>query len=393
MKKRIFSLLLAVCLTAGLLTGCGSKSADEPETSDGAFTVDLAQFYSDIMDAAEDGPMMMELEGETLDSLYPGLSDVELKQCVVYTPAISAVATEFAFVEVADSADVETVQQIFQARIDTQVDGGAWYPATIESWQNDSEIVTLDNYVCLFVCAEKDGMIEALRTGSEVPAWGGASTDEEEDGVLADGDVAIPVDEETADEAAEASTAPAEASTPAATATPAATTSAATTSAAVTPAATTPAANTPTASAAPSATPAPSASPVATSVDLEAFYETLFPDPDNAPAMMQLDSDLLDVYYPGLTGISTQQCLVYYPMISAVPVEIALIQVTNSSDVKAVKSILQSRIDTAISDQFAYPMITENWELNSRIAVNGNYLFLVACEDCDSFVSAFDSLF
>jgi hypothetical protein len=266
MKKRIFSLVLAVCLTAGLLSGCGSNNADEPEASDEPLT-------------------------------------------------------------------------------------------------------------------------------SDAPALDSASTDEEEDGVLADGDVAIPVDEETADEAAEASTAPAEASTPAATATPAATTSAATTSAAVTPAATTPAANTPTASAAPSATPAPSASPVATSVDLEAFYETLFPDPDNAPAMMQLDSDLLDVYYPGLTGISTQQCLVYYPMISAVPVEIALIQVTNSSDVKAVKSILQSRIDTAISDQFAYPMITENWELNSRIAVNGNYLFLVACEDCDSFVSAFDSLF
>jgi hypothetical protein len=381
MKKRIVSLILAACAAAGLLAGCGSKNADAPETSGGAFTVDLARFYSDIMDAAQDGPMMMEVEGETLDSLYPGLSDLELKQCVVYTPAISAVATEFAFVEVADSADVEKVQQIFQTRIDAQVDGGAWYPATIESWQNDSEIVTVDNYVCLFVCAEKDGLIQALRTGSDVPAWGGASAEEEE-GVLADGDVAIPVEGET-DETAETSAAPAETAAPAATPTPTATT----------PTVTKPVTSTP-ATAAPTAAPAtPAPSAAAPSVDLEAFYATLFPDPDNAPAMMLLDSDLLDVYYPGLTDVSMEQCLVYYPMISAVPVEIALIQVTNSSDVKAVKAILQSRIDTAISDQFAYPMITENWELNSRIAVNGNYLFLVACEDCDSFVRAFQALF
>ena len=73
---------------------------------------------------------------------------------------ITAVAYEVALVEVADAADVQTVQDIFQTRIDTQIESGAFYPATVEAWQNNSEIVVRENYVALFVGAEKDQMVE-----------------------------------------------------------------------------------------------------------------------------------------------------------------------------------------------------------------------------------------
>ena len=47
------------------------------------------------------------------------------------------------------AADVDGVKAIFQSRIDAQVDGGAWYPESIEGWQNNSRIVTNGNFVMM----------------------------------------------------------------------------------------------------------------------------------------------------------------------------------------------------------------------------------------------------
>lgn len=161
MKKWIAMLMLAVMALS--LTACGNTAGKPEETP---FTADLTAFY-DTLFQGEDAPMMMEITEDMWEFTYPGLADVELKQCVLYTAAISAVAAEVAMVEVADAKDVETVKDIFQARIDAQVGtddapGGAWYPATIESWKNNSEIVVKDNYVCLFVSEGKDEIISAF---------------------------------------------------------------------------------------------------------------------------------------------------------------------------------------------------------------------------------------
>ena len=57
-------------------------------------------------------------------------------------------------VEVENSADVQKVKDIFQARIDYQVGtddepGGAWYPASIEGWKTGSRVVANGNYVLM----------------------------------------------------------------------------------------------------------------------------------------------------------------------------------------------------------------------------------------------------
>jgi hypothetical protein len=155
MMKKLTCLALALMLSLGL-TACGGGSDNTA-----AFSTDLTAFY-DTLFQGEDAPAMMELTDDLLDSVYPGLNQVALKQCVVYTPMISAVAAEAAMVEVADQADVQTVRDIFQARIDSQVDGGAWYPETIEQWEQNSEIVVRDNYICLFVGTDKDEMVSAF---------------------------------------------------------------------------------------------------------------------------------------------------------------------------------------------------------------------------------------
>ena len=136
-------------------------AVEEPSTEPSTSSVDLAAFYETIITSvSEDNrPFMMELDAETAEMIYPGMGAIATNQKVLYMPGMSAVACEISMVECANAADVETVKTIFQTRINTQVEGGAWYPETIEGWKNNSKIVVKDNFVCLFVIPE--GMMDA----------------------------------------------------------------------------------------------------------------------------------------------------------------------------------------------------------------------------------------
>ena len=136
-------------------------STEEPTTEPSTSSVDLAAFYETIITSVseENRPFMMELDAETAEMIYPGMGAITTNQKVLYMPGMSAVACEISMVECANAADVETVKTIFQTRINTQIEGGAWYPETIEGWKNNSKIVVKDNFVCLFVIPE--GMMDA----------------------------------------------------------------------------------------------------------------------------------------------------------------------------------------------------------------------------------------
>ena len=135
----------------------GGTDSTETETSE---EINLSAFYNtlregniwpELMDLTTDANMK-----ELLDSYYPGLSEIAVKQSGVYVAAISAAVGEIALVEVENAEDVQAVEDIFQARIDYQVGddatpGGAWYPETIEGWKTKSRIVSHGNYVMLAV--------------------------------------------------------------------------------------------------------------------------------------------------------------------------------------------------------------------------------------------------
>ena len=133
-----------------------------PDEAPIAGTVDLNAFYLSLMETyGENFPATMNVceSVEMLDGFYPGLSAIDTKQMMIYQPMMGAVVCEIALVEVTNSSDVETVKGMMQARIDAQVDGGAWYPETIEGWKNNSDIVVNGNYVAMFVIPE--GMMDA----------------------------------------------------------------------------------------------------------------------------------------------------------------------------------------------------------------------------------------
>lgn len=379
MNRRTLSLILACALSLSLLAACGggdkgaastpSGGAGSSSVQDPAFGKDLTAFYNEIMAAAEEGPMMMDLaaDPEMLEAVYPGLSGVETKQLVVASPAMSAVAIEFAFAEVANAADVETVKNIFQARIDAQVAGGAWYPETIEGWQNNSEIVVIDNYVCLFVCPEKDGMIDAFRNGTDVPTWAKAQAPVEGDtGIMdmpvEDGPAAY--DPETDVPAAEPSVAP-----------------------------DVPAANP---SVEPSVEPDASTGDISSSaVDLNAFVADLAAKHgENFAANANVvEFGMHNDLYPGISDIATNQLVIYQPMMGAVVCEIALAEVANASDVDAMKAIFQARIDAQVAGGAWYPESIEGWQNNSRVVTNGNYVMMIAWSLCEDAVADFNALF
>ena len=143
--KKILSLGLALAMAVTLLAGCtnggGQKTAD----------VNLEEFYQTIFTDPANTPAMMPLEGEMLEAFYPGLAEVELKQQVAYMPMITAVASEIVMVECANAADVDAVKEIFQARVDSQVENQFNYPAVIEAWEKEAKVVANGNYVALFL--------------------------------------------------------------------------------------------------------------------------------------------------------------------------------------------------------------------------------------------------
>lgn len=138
--------------------------AQKPEENKPATpSVDLAAFYNKVITSVseDDRPFMVEYDTEMANAWYPGLSDVELKQRVMYQAGISAVPVELIFVECADPADVSTVKNIFQTRVNNMVNDHFNYPFVVETWTNEAKVLTKGNYVALIVIPADSGIMDA----------------------------------------------------------------------------------------------------------------------------------------------------------------------------------------------------------------------------------------
>ena len=147
--KRLLSILLSMTMLL-TLAACGGGGGQTKEAPD------LNQYYEDFMAALgeDNAPAMMDVETAFIAQVYPGLEAYGLKQSVLKTALISMVAYEFALVEVEDASKVQEVADIFQARIDYQIENGAFYPMTLEGWEK-AEVITQGNVVAL-ICASDD---------------------------------------------------------------------------------------------------------------------------------------------------------------------------------------------------------------------------------------------
>ena len=141
---------------------------------------------------------------------------------------------------------------------------------------------------------------------------------------------------------------------------------------------------------------APEMPAVSSGVDLNGFYTSVCTTyGENFPANMNLceSVEMLDAFYPGLSGLETKQLMIYQPMMGAVVCEIALAEAANEADVEPIKGIFQNRIDSQVDGGAWYPESIEGWKNNSRIVANGNTIMMIAYSECDAVVEAFNALF
>ena len=134
--------------------------ASAPDGDAPAFSgVDLSAFYSAITGKYE-FPMPMLADDEILDNFYSGITGIGAEQRLIYICGTSMNTGEFGLVQVKDGKDADAVKAIFQARIDAQAGGGAWYPMAVESWTNNARVVSNGNYVMMVVHESCDDIVK-----------------------------------------------------------------------------------------------------------------------------------------------------------------------------------------------------------------------------------------
>ncbi len=147
--KRTTTLALSVLMLLGLLTACGGEEAGTAEVD-----VDLEAFYADVEEEyGWGGGYMVDIEGDMLDSYYPGLSEITAKQFVAKMPMMSSVVNEMVFMQCETEDDAANAAAILQDRINVQAQGGAWYPESMEAWSNGI-VIRQGTYVAMVASAE-----------------------------------------------------------------------------------------------------------------------------------------------------------------------------------------------------------------------------------------------
>ena len=156
MKKFMILVLTALTLT---LTACGGNGNAEAPVD-----ADLQGFYDTIAEEFhwEDG-YLVDIEGEMLESYYPGLSEVATRQFIAKMPMMSSVVNELVFLQCETEEDAAKASEILQNRIDYQVGdennpGGAWYPESIEAWKQ-GQVIQQGTYVAMIASAEYQNTI------------------------------------------------------------------------------------------------------------------------------------------------------------------------------------------------------------------------------------------
>ena len=152
MMKKLFTLCLALVLALGL-AACGKeKGTSDTQSVDlrAAYEAGIKQVQDELGDNA---PVLLEETAvELLNSYYPGIADIQLKQSVFFLSP-TATSCEVAMVEAESAADAEIVRQSFQARVDSMANDTT-YPDEAAMWKNSSTVTVNGNYVVLEVLPE-----------------------------------------------------------------------------------------------------------------------------------------------------------------------------------------------------------------------------------------------
>ena len=93
--------------------------------------------------------------------------------------------------------------------------------------------------------------------------------------------------------------------------------------------------------------------------------------------MADVEGELLEGYYPGLSEIPVKQLVVKVPAMSSDVNEIVLMQCETEEDAESAAAILQARADAQAEGGAWYPESLEAWKA-AKVLRNGTYAALIA---------------
>ena len=121
-------------------------------------------------------------------------------------------------------------------------------------------------------------------------------------------------------------------------------------------------------------------------VDLQAFFDEICEKYELA-GMVELEGEMLDAFYPGLTDLDTPQRVAYAPMISASVSEYVFLQCADRETAQAAETILRQRIEDQAGGGAWYPESMAAWS-RARVVTKDNYVLLIASDGATDAIAA-----
>ena len=94
----------------------------------------------------------------------------------------------------------------------------------------------------------------------------------------------------------------------------------------------------------------------------------------------ETDLEYLENFYPGISALNIKQIYVAMAPVTNAPMEIALVEVAEDSDVEVIRDIFQKRIDERSNDT-TYPEESAVWKKNGIVTIRGNYVYMAVMTD------------
>ena len=100
--------------------------------------------------------------------------------------------------------------------------------------------------------------------------------------------------------------------------------------------------------------------------------------------MVDIEGEMLEMYYPGLSALEPEQMIAKMAVMSAVANEVALVKCKSEEDADKAAEILQARIDYQVGDDeniggAFYPEAIESWK-NASVQRQGNCVAMIAVD-------------